>query len=125
MKTVTASCEQRIATKMADAEQRFADIWRQIDQGKRGSLYEGLDLHGLEGSLALCVRLDGGDWLEMALDRQTATTGIRWVTYHVADCSEHAERAIYPPRSLALWRAAGYYLGRAMEILAARRRAAI
>jgi hypothetical protein len=107
---------------MTETEARFREMWHRLDQDKRRTIYAQLDLFGLEGELTLCVRLQGGDWLEMALDSEAATTGIRWVVYHTADYSGHSQLAIYPPRLPALWRTAEHYLGRAMYVLEAQRR---
>jgi hypothetical protein len=119
MRRAQQSCERHIGARLAMSEQRFADVWRRLDQDDRRSLWAQFDLLGIEGELALCVRLSGGDWLELALDDEAARTGVRWVTYHVANNPDHAERIIYPEQSPALWRAAGQYLGRAMQVLQA------
>jgi hypothetical protein len=118
---LSAPCEQRIAARRADAERRFRKAWHQLNRSEQRRAYWQLDLLGLEGELALCVRLDGGDWLELALDETAAESGIRQVTYHVADTTGHAARVVIPPTCPALWWAARHYLGRAMCILDAQR----
>lgn len=118
MKTaVSTPCELRIADRRAQAEQRFHQVWHLLNPSEQRDAYRQLDLLGLAGELALCVRLDGGDWLELALDSEAAERGIRDVTYHTAEMVDHAEQIVIPPTCPALWWAARHYLGRAMHIL--------
>ena len=121
MKPVSTPCELGILGRRTDAEQRFRKVQHDLATDKHG-FYQQLDLLWLEGDLALCVRFNDGDWLELELDYKAADTGIPWVTYHVANVTDYATRVVVPTSCPALWWAAEQYLGRAMFVLDAHRR---
>jgi hypothetical protein len=124
MRPICAPCELGILARRSDAEQRFQKVRYDLTHDEHG-VYKQLDLLRLEGDMALCVRLHGGDWLELELDQWASETGIGWVTYHAANITDAAARVVIPTSCPSLWWAAAQYLGRAMHILDVHRRRAV